>query len=156
MVQTTGQYFRIAALSIARLRPAITRDPYMIQYPHFCSLGVLWVSMLGSYVRSHGEVPERSNGAVSKTVVLLAGDRGFESLPLRHSIKNLKTRINVDVPSPVCYEKVLRKVGWDGHENSTGPVGIAFATPGERLVVSPGRSEGCSHGVRVHGSLEVP
>src|SRR4051794_19695936 len=83
MVQTTGQYFRIAALSIARLRPAITRDPYMIQYPHFCSLGVLWVSMLGSYVRSHGEVPERSNGAVSKTVVLLAGDRGFESLPLR-------------------------------------------------------------------------
>ena len=30
-----------------------------------------------------GEVPERSNGAVSKTVVPLAGDRGFESLPLR-------------------------------------------------------------------------
>jgi hypothetical protein len=30
-------------------------------------------------------VPERSIGAVSKTVVLLAGDRGFESLPLRHS-----------------------------------------------------------------------
>jgi hypothetical protein len=33
----------------------------------------------------HGEVPERSNGAVSKTVVLLAGDRGFESLPLRQN-----------------------------------------------------------------------
>ena len=32
-----------------------------------------------------GEVPERSNGAVSKTVVPLTGDRGFESLPLRHS-----------------------------------------------------------------------
>src|SRR5690349_13310509 len=32
-----------------------------------------------------GEVPERSNGAVSKTVVPLAGDRGFESLPLRHT-----------------------------------------------------------------------
>jgi hypothetical protein len=30
-----------------------------------------------------GEVPERSNGAVSKTVVPLTGDRGFESLPLR-------------------------------------------------------------------------
>src|SRR5207244_6447403 len=36
--------------------------------------------------RSCGEVPERSNGAVSKTVVPLAGDRGFESLPLRHSV----------------------------------------------------------------------
>ena len=32
---------------------------------------------------SDGEVPERSNGAVSKTVVPFAGDRGFESLPLR-------------------------------------------------------------------------
>jgi hypothetical protein len=31
-----------------------------------------------------GEVPERSNGTVSKTVVPLTGDRGFESLPLRH------------------------------------------------------------------------
>jgi hypothetical protein len=36
--------------------------------------------------RSDGEVPERSNGAVSKTVVLFAGDRGFESLPLRQLI----------------------------------------------------------------------
>ena len=40
--------------------------------------------MLNPCSRSRGEVPERSNGAVSKTVVLLAGDRGFESLPLRH------------------------------------------------------------------------
>jgi hypothetical protein len=29
-------------------------------------------------------VPERSNGAVSKTVVPFTGYRGFESLPLRH------------------------------------------------------------------------
>jgi hypothetical protein len=35
--------------------------------------------------RPAGEVPERSNGAVSKTVVPFAGDRGFESLPLRHA-----------------------------------------------------------------------
>src|SRR5580693_959409 len=33
-----------------------------------------------------GEVPERSNGAVSKTVVPLTGDRGFESLPLRQKL----------------------------------------------------------------------
>src|SRR5215469_15733150 len=33
-----------------------------------------------------GEVPERSNGAVSKTVVPLTGDRGFESLPLRQRV----------------------------------------------------------------------
>jgi hypothetical protein len=31
----------------------------------------------------NGEVPERSIGAVSKTVVPFAGYRGFESLPLR-------------------------------------------------------------------------
>ncbi len=30
-----------------------------------------------------GEMPERSNGAVSKTVVLRKRDRGFESLSLR-------------------------------------------------------------------------
>ena len=30
-----------------------------------------------------GEMPERSNGAVSKTVVLGNWDRGFESLSLR-------------------------------------------------------------------------
>src|SRR5262245_28643466 len=42
--------------------------------------------MLNPCSRSVGEVPERSNGAVSKTVVLLAGDRGFESLPLRQII----------------------------------------------------------------------
>jgi hypothetical protein len=32
-----------------------------------------------------GEVPERSIGAVSKTVVPFAGYRGFESLPLRQT-----------------------------------------------------------------------
>src|ERR1700730_14644554 len=42
--------------------------------------------MLSRCRRLCGEVPERSNGAVSKTVVPLAGDRGFESLPLRHLI----------------------------------------------------------------------
>ena len=56
-------------------------------------LGANWVPIprfvLDAPVLSHcgrlcGEVPERSNGAVSKTVVPLAGDRGFESLPLRH------------------------------------------------------------------------
>src|SRR5262245_10726335 len=41
--------------------------------------------MLNPCSRSVGEVPERSNGAVSKTVVLLTGDRGFESLPLRQN-----------------------------------------------------------------------
>ncbi len=40
--------------------------------------------MLSPWPREHGEVPERSIGAVSKTVVPLTGDRGFESLPLRH------------------------------------------------------------------------
>jgi hypothetical protein len=43
--------------------------------------------------RCLGEVPERSNGAVSKTVVPLAGDRGFESLPLRQSIANQLRRL---------------------------------------------------------------
>ena len=33
-----------------------------------------------------GEVPERSIGAVSKTVVPFAGYRGFESLPLRQQV----------------------------------------------------------------------
>ena len=33
--------------------------------------------------RLWGEVPEPSNGAVSKSVVLVAADRGFEPLPLR-------------------------------------------------------------------------
>jgi hypothetical protein len=35
---------------------------------------------------ARGEVPERSIGAVSKTVVPFAGYRGFESLPLRHHV----------------------------------------------------------------------
>src|ERR1700720_2369339 len=45
-------------------------------------------AMLSRCPRSLGEVPERSNGAVSKTVVPLTGDRGFESLPLRQPLKN--------------------------------------------------------------------
>ena len=49
-----------------------------------CSLAVLSHIVLSHWCRSIGEVPERSNGAVSKTVVPLTGDRGFESLPLRH------------------------------------------------------------------------
>ena len=43
-------------------------------------------------LRHCGEVPERSNGAVSKTVVPLTGDRGFESLPLRHFAAALHRR----------------------------------------------------------------
>jgi hypothetical protein len=50
-----------------------------------CSLAVPKEPVVAHCLRSVGEVPERSNGAVSKTVVPLAGDRGFESLPLRHS-----------------------------------------------------------------------
>src|SRR5580704_421573 len=47
------------------------------------SVAVLRAVVLSRCPRSLGEVPERSNGAVSKTVVPLTGDRGFESLPLR-------------------------------------------------------------------------
>ena len=61
------------------------------------SLGANWVPTSPfhpwrGYAKSlqpfNGEVPERSNGAVSKTVVPLAGDRGFESLPLRQPLRN--------------------------------------------------------------------
>jgi hypothetical protein len=45
----------------------------------------------------NGEVPERSIGAVSKTVVPLTGDRGFESLPLRQLIIVFK---DLDTKSP--------------------------------------------------------
>ena len=45
-------------------------------------------AMLSRCPRPLGEVPERSNGAVSKTVVPLTGDRGFESLPLRQFTHN--------------------------------------------------------------------
>jgi hypothetical protein len=55
--------------------------------PLFCSLAVPRVAVLSAWPRSVGEVPERSNGAVSKTVVPFAGDRGFESLPLRQYIR---------------------------------------------------------------------
>ena len=53
-------------------------------YRSLRSLAVLAEPVLSRSRRLQGEVPERSNGAVSKTVVPLAGDRGFESLPLRH------------------------------------------------------------------------
>jgi hypothetical protein len=42
----------------------------------FCSLAVLRCHMLSDRARSSGEVPERSNGAVSKTVVPLTGTEG--------------------------------------------------------------------------------
>jgi hypothetical protein len=58
-------------------------------YPCLRSLAVLAEPVLSRSGRLQGEVPERSNGAVSKTVVPLAGDRGFESLPLRHFTQNL-------------------------------------------------------------------
>src|SRR5215469_10473888 len=45
-----------------------------------CEPALFWAQVEPSHC---GEVPERSNGAVSKTVVPLTGDRGFESLPLR-------------------------------------------------------------------------
>ena len=57
----------------------------------FRSLDVLWAAVLSPCRRSDGEVPERSIGAVSKTVVPLAGDRGFESLPLRQPTINYWT-----------------------------------------------------------------
>jgi hypothetical protein len=47
-------------------------------------------------------VPERSNGAVSKTVVPLAGDRGFESLPLRQSLKYFNIGLELDLYGPFC------------------------------------------------------
>src|SRR5580692_3621071 len=43
----------------------------------FRSVDVPCFSVVSPRSRSYGEVPERSIGAVSKTVVLLTGDRGF-------------------------------------------------------------------------------
>ena len=58
--------------------------------------------------RSFGEVPERSNGAVSKTVVPLAGDRGFESLPLRQMLRrSVLERSFVDPTEPVAMKHRL-------------------------------------------------
>jgi hypothetical protein len=62
------------------------------------SLDVPLAHVLSPCPRSCGEVPERSNGAVSKTVVLLAGDRGFESLPLRQFLVR-RSFANVRRPS---------------------------------------------------------
>ena len=66
----------------------------------FRSLAVLRCHMLSDRARSVGEVPERSNGAVSKTVVPLTGDRGFESLPLRQPFKGQgkTSRLRANVP----------------------------------------------------------
>ena len=47
-----------------------------------------------------GEVPERPIGAVSKTVVALAGYRGFESHPLRREILGEQPGIFVFDPIP--------------------------------------------------------
>src|SRR5580693_6070629 len=52
--------------------------------------------MLSRCRRSVGEVPERSIGAVSKTVVPLAGDRGFESLPLRQPTVSARLRLSLN------------------------------------------------------------
>ena len=50
-----------------------------------------------------GEVPEWTNGAVSKTVVLFSGYRGFESHPLRkrqtHRLVGLPFLLNFDLDS---------------------------------------------------------
>ena len=67
-----------------------TRGNRFVQDLSIRSLDVLTGKMLSRCPRSLGEVPERSNGAVSKTVVPLAGDRGFESLPLRQHINDIK------------------------------------------------------------------
>ena len=56
-------------------------DQHRVQFL-VCVLLMFFIATAKSLLPD-GEVPERSNGAVSKTVVLLAGDRGFESLPLR-------------------------------------------------------------------------
>ena len=62
--------------------------------------------MLSPWPRLVGEVPERSNGAVSKTVVLLAGDRGFESLPLRQWL---------DIISEIQRSPIVPQRQIDGH-----------------------------------------
>ena len=48
----------------------------------------------------HGEMPERSNGAVSKTVDPLTGVPGFESLSLRKTRKT-KTFSGFFIPLPL-------------------------------------------------------
>jgi hypothetical protein len=70
-----------------------------------CSLGVPLDNVLSHCLRLHGEVPERSNGAVSKTVVPLAGDRGFESLPLRNCLNKFNTLRGNGNPSHKKYRK---------------------------------------------------
>src|SRR5256885_2286752 len=73
-----------AAAACVAAAPAGARAAAKLGYRPSRSVAVFAPPVLDPRPRSDGEVPERSNGAVSKTVVLLAGDRGFESLPLRH------------------------------------------------------------------------
>src|SRR5262245_47194392 len=71
--------------------------------------------MLSPWPRLNGEVPERSNGAVSKTVVPLTGDRGFESLPLRQITENLRLWPKV----PHCWARLLRKPATKEHDKAS-------------------------------------
>src|SRR5690242_9023699 len=67
--------------------------------------------MVSACGRWDGEVPERSNGAVSKTVVLLAGDRGFESLPLRHNTRYFNRLDGYILIYQQIYPQSLRRSG---------------------------------------------
>ncbi len=85
---------------------------------------VLRAPVLSHCRRSDGEVPERSNGAVSKTVVPLTGDRGFESLPLRQpprrrprekphtraALRRFGRPRSKGAPGPPCHAFKARKV----------------------------------------------
>ena len=82
---------------------------------------------------SPGGVPERLNGAVSKTVVRLSAYRGFESHPLRTSLPG--------------QGGVRPEAGDQGGRNSAGNQG------GEAAVVLAARAEEC--GVQL-GPLEEP
>ena len=70
-------------------------------------------------------MPERSNGAVSKTVVLLSRDRGFESLSLRQYNLHGKARGNAGFEfSDQQTVKSLLLKGFDGMKINAG--GIAM------------------------------
>ena len=92
-----------------------------------CSLDAPSKAVLSHWRRVLGEVPERSNGAVSKTVVPLTGDRGFESLPLRDQ-KVTKT-LNPS-NSATCTTQTESKIGVqiEGRED-----GLFAAGPGSPI-----------------------